>query len=134
VDNLPSRGLLLQNDCAAVQESGTIIEMESGHRYCSHHLKLKVPRLDIHVRRLCAAGPNAVEYLLEESLEFIASGGAMRKLPWIENSRVIGECGAEVVPIQIVKCPNEVSKSLSDLRFCIFGRSCRAGNTCQGEQ
>lgn len=99
MNNPPSRGLLLQDDCAAVQESGTIVEMKSGYRYGSHHLKLKVSRLDIHVGRLCAAGPNAVEYLLEESLEFIASVGAMRKLTWIENSRVIGECGAEAVPI-----------------------------------
>src|ERR1700745_1548298 len=99
VNNLPSRGLLLQNDCAAVQESGTIVQMESGYRYCSHHLKLKVSRLNVHVRCLRAANTNAVEYVLEESLEFIASVGAMRKLTWIENSRVICECGAEVVPI-----------------------------------
>ena len=74
VNNLPSRGLLLQNDCAAVQESGTIVQMESGYRYCSHHLKLKVSRLNVHVRCLRAANTNAVEHVLELEEDRIVFG------------------------------------------------------------
>ena len=134
VDNLPSGGLLLQNDCAAIQESGTIVEMEGRNRYCSYHLKLKVSRLNIDVRRMCAARPNSVKYLLEEPLEFIASLGATGKLSRIENCRVVGKCGAKAVPIQIVECLDEIRKGLPDLCFGILSGGCRAVNACQRER
>jgi hypothetical protein len=96
VDDLPAGRLFSKNDRATVQESGPIIEMERGNRYCSRHLKLEISRLNIHVRSSCATGTNIVEYFLEEALEFSAPLGAMRKLARIEDSRIVGEGAAKV--------------------------------------
>lgn len=108
MDNFPSRGLLLEHDRAAIEEPGTIVEMERGNRDRSRDLKVELSRLNVHIWPLRAPGPNAIEYFLEEPLIFFTSVGSMREFARVEDRGIIGKSRAEAVPIEVVECLDEV--------------------------
>ena len=54
--------------------------MERGDCHGFDNLNLEIFRLNVHVRCLRSAAANAIEDLLEELFEFLATVGAIRKL------------------------------------------------------
>jgi hypothetical protein len=120
VNDLPSGCLLLQDDRAAIQESRTIVEMEGDNRDISGDLKMKIPRLDVHIRCLRSARANAVEHLLKRLLKFLASVGTMREFARIEDRSIVGESSAEAIPVKIVECLNEIGERLADFGFGVL--------------
>ena len=82
--------------------------MECRDRDGSHDLKVEVARLNVHEWTLRSVSTNAIEYFPEESFKLFTPGGTVRKLARIEDRCTIGKRGAEVVPIEVVECLDEV--------------------------
>jgi hypothetical protein len=46
----------------------------------------------------------------------------MREFAWMEDGGVVGESGAEAVPVKIVECLDEIGERLADLGFSALRR------------
>lgn len=108
MNDLPFVRSFPQNDGAPVQKSRPVIEMKGRDSDVSRDLNLKVHGMQVHVWTLGSSSANALEDLLKCSLKFPASVGAMGRISWKEDRRVICKKGSKLVPIEVVECHDEV--------------------------
>src|SRR5579859_6148491 len=120
VDNLPSGGKLLQDDCAAVYEAGSVVEMEGDDGDVSGDLNFEGARLNVHVGAGRPAGANLLKDLAKGPFEFCAAVGTVGNGAGIKDGGIVGEGGAKAFPVEVVEGLNEGGESLGDVLF--FGR------------
>ena len=119
--DLPAALCSVQHNRPAVGKTDLVIQMKACDGDIAEDLKLQVPGLDVHERGGGFGLPDVFKNNFEILFKLGTPGGPLGKTPRIENGSIVGESGAEPVPIQIVEGGNELRERLADRSLC--GRS-----------
>jgi hypothetical protein len=117
VNNLPAFDELSQDDSAAVDESGSIVEMKGDNCNVPGNLSLEVPRFEGQVWSFSSSGTNLLEYLPEVALVLRSAVGSLGNRSGLEDGRFVGERSAESFPVEIIEGLNERRQGIPYLRF-----------------
>jgi len=113
----------VQHDRPSVDEPHSIVEMERHDGHIFEGLYSQFAWLNVHVRSCRFVAAYLLEHRLERLLEFRTTVGAFWYRARIKHGGIVIEGESELLPIQVIECPNKSRQRLPDICLSRLGLS-----------